>query len=334
LHPRYFWQKTQKMNKGYFLRISTTNQHEPTRTGRRLRSKSSRGSWLIIFFLLSSCSRQTSQDGILIALSITPQSWFVSQIAGDKAAVITLISTGQNQHTFEPSPRQIQSLALADAWILSGSEFEIGLRPKIETLFPKMLIVDGIQGVQFRLLENNHHDDQHSPSRELDSSSSIEIDRHTWLGREGAKVLASHIKNTLCALDNKNEAYYSGRYDSLIAVIDEEFDKLKISLAPLKGRSVFVYHPSFGYFLDEFGIKQEAVESGGKEPSPRELNNLITKIKEENAAAIFVQTQFPSGAVKTLASSAGLEVVSLDPFSYDWLENIKLIALALERSIR
>jgi zinc transport system substrate-binding protein len=275
--------------------------------------------------MLSACSKQTTQEGILIALSITPHSWFVSKIAGDKAATLTLISTGQNQHTFEPTPKQIQSLASANAWILSGSEFETGLRPKVEKLFPKTLIVDGTQGVKFRLIEENKNDS--------DNHSYLELDRHTWLGREPAKILAAHIRDTLCTLDNKNEEYYNKRYELLIEEIDEEFEKLKISLAPLNGRSIFVFHPCFGYFFDEFGIKQEAVEVGGKEPSPRELNNLITKIKEEQAVAIIVQTQFPTNAAKTLASSAGLEVIFLDPFSYNWLENIRIIGQALIRCI-
>jgi zinc transport system substrate-binding protein len=294
-----------------------------------------------VFFAVS-CSRQTEKDGILIAVSIPPQAWFVSQIAGDKAASVTLVPAGQNHHTYEPGPRQIQSLASADAWILSGAEFEISLRPKIENLFPNVIMVDGTQGVKFRFIEAHEHDDEddddhplsNSHSHNLTDNPSLELDRHTWLGREPAKILASHIKNTLCALDNKNEEYYQTQYTSLIDMIDSEFDKLKITLAPLKSRSVFVYHPSFGYFLDEFGINQEAVEAGGKEPAVRELNNLITKINEEKAAAIFVQTQFPTSAAKTLATAAGLEVISLDPLSYDWLENIRQIGQALGRAVR
>jgi zinc transport system substrate-binding protein len=297
-------------------------------------------------FLSASCSRQTEKNGILIAVSIPPQAWFVSQIAGDKAACITLVPAGQNQHAYEPGPRQIQSLMSADAWILSGAEFEISLRPKIENLFPNVLVIDGTQDVKFRYIEAHEHDEANDHNNDNDqnpvfnshsdltANSSLELDRHTWLGREPAKILASHIKDTLCAIDNKNKEYYQAQYNSLAAAIDIEFDKLKISLAPLKGRSVFVYHPSFGYFLDEFGIVQEAVEKGGKEPSVRELNNLITKINEEQAAAIFVQTQFPASAAKTLASAANLELISLDPLSYNWLENIRQIGQALGRAVR
>jgi len=296
---------------------------------------------LVLFAV--SCSRNKEHDGILIAVSIPPQKWFVSQIAGDKADTILLVPPGQNPHNYEPTPRQIQNLADASAWILSGAEFEISLRPKIESLFPNLLIIDGTQGMQFRLLEAHYHDDdgdehdcdddhEHHYSR-THGHSDYELDRHTWLGREPAKVLASHIAAFLRSIDNVNEKYYLEQYENLVLLIDEEFEKLKIILAPLYGRSVFVYHPSFGYFLDEFGIHQEAVETGGKEPSPRQLSLLIDKMIKEQVTVIFVQTQFPVNAAKTIADAVGAQVLELDPLAEDWLLNIRIIGQTLQKAI-
>jgi zinc transport system substrate-binding protein len=282
----------------------------------------------MLFCVIStiSCSRLSKHDGLLIAVSIPPQAWFVSQIAGDHAQSVVLVGPGQNPHNYEPTPKQIQSLASANAWILSGTEFEISLLPKVASLFPKLHIVDGTEGVQFRLLaEYDDHDGA--------NHSSLEIDRHTWLGREPAKILAGHIKDTLCRLDKKNAEFYTLQYESLIDLIEDEFESLRMTLAPLEGRSVFVYHPSFGYFLDEFGIHQEAVETGGKEPGPRVLNNLIAKVRQENAAAIFVQAQFPVNAAKTLADSVDAQIIILDPLAEDWLKNIQDMGQILQEAV-
>ena len=172
------------------------------------------------------------------------------------------------------------------------------------------------------MLEEHDHEHDHEHA----------LDRHTWLGQAPAKILAAHIRDTLCLLDSENAAFYSEQYDILVRDVDEEFDRLRIVLAPLKGRSVFVYHPSFGYFLDEFGIHQDAVETGGKEPGPRELNYLVAKLKEERAAALFVQTQFPVNAARTVAAAAGAEVIELDPLAEDWLENIRRMGQALQKA--
>jgi zinc transport system substrate-binding protein len=259
-----------------------------------------------------------------IAVSIVPQEWFVSRIAGGRARTLVLAGQGQNPHNYEPSPKQIRGLAGAGAWILSGAEFEISLRPKIAKLFPRLPIIDGTDGVVFRTLEP--HDDH------KDAASALEIDRHTWLGAAPAKILAAHIRDALCMLDPAGAAQYAAHYETLARDIDAEFDALRPELAPLVGRSVFVYHPSFGYFLDEFGIRQEAVETGGKEPGPRDLNRLIALARRENAAAIFVQAQFPVTAAKTVAAAAGAELISLDPLAPDWLANIRLMGQALKRA--
>ena len=286
---------------------------------------------LCFLLLLASCSRQNAHNGILIAVGIPPQQWFVSQIGGEKIQSMALAGPGQNHHNYEPSPRQIQNLSSAHAWILSGAEYEISLLPKVAAIFPNLLIVDGTEGVHFRTMEDHEHNNNHRDLAEHDHSS-LEIDRHSWLGREPAKIMAVHIRDTLSFVDSGNEAFYHENCEALIKLIDKEFDSLKVELAPLKGNTVFVYHPSFGYFLDEFGIFQDAVEEGGKEPSPRQLNNLMAKLNEEKPTAIFVQAQFPVNAAKTLAAATGAELIELDPLAENWLENIKLMGQTLKMS--
>jgi zinc transport system substrate-binding protein len=286
-----------------------------------------------LLLIFASCSRRNEiahnkagAEKPLIAVSILPQAWFVSRIGADDARVLVLAGPGQNPHNYEPGPRQISGLAEAGAWLLSGTEFEISLRPKIEALFPGLLIVDGAEGVVFRTLEA-HDDDGGAPEH-----SALEIDRHTWLGSAPAKILAGHIRDVLSRLDPAGAGLYAQRCAELERDIDREFAALRTELAPLRGKSVFVYHPSFGYFLDEFGITQEAVESGGKEPGPRELNRLIARARKEQPAAIFVQAQFPVNAAKTVAAAAGAELVSLDPLAPDWLANIRLMGEALKKA--
>ena len=286
---------------------------------------------LCLIILLMGCSRSAKSDKLLIAVSIPPQAWFVSQIADDKADVLILDPPGQNPHNYEPTPKQIKSLSRASAWVLSGTEFEISLRPKIQKLFPDLLIIDGTEGVEFRYLADHECDD---PDHAHDISSSLEIDRHTWLGYDPAILMAMKIASSLVILDNKNNDYYFGRMDDLIKKIDNVYNRLRVTLAPLEGKSVFVYHPSFGYFLDDFGIIQEAVEIEGKEPTARQLNELMERIKEEKPAAIFVQKQFPANAAKTIADTVGAKVIELDPLAQNWLENIMHMGQELKNIIK
>ncbi|GHV32634.1 ABC transporter substrate-binding protein [Spirochaetia bacterium] len=266
----------------------------------------------------------------VLVVSILPQHYFASRIAGDRVRVMTLVGPGQDPHSYEPTPKQMADLAAAKAWVLSGTEFEIGLRPKIEAIFPDLTIVDGAGGVQFRTIEA--HDDG-------DDDPGEAIDRHTWLGHEPAKIMAGHIMEALIVIDADtakaaaSSLEYRQNYLNLIDDMDREFAILRKQLAPLRGTLVFVYHPAFGYFLDEFGIRQEAVETGGKEPTPRILSQLIEKAKQEGAGAIFVQAQFPVHTAQAVADAAGAVLAPLDPLAPDWLANIRSMGEVLYKTI-
>ena len=275
-------------------------------------------------------------DKPIIAVSILPQSYFVERIGGDRFKQVVLVGPGQNPHAYEPTPRQMADLALSKAWILSNTDFEIGLLPKITALYPNLRIVDGTEGVVFRSLEAHDHEEvgEAHADEEVPDEDSIDIDRHTWLGREPALILARHVADTLSAIDPSATTLYETNHTALVADINHVYDALAVALAPLAGKTVFVYHPAFGYFLDDFGIIQEAVETGGKEPTAKSIEELIAKGSSEQVPAIFVQSQFPVSAAKAVADAIGAVVVPLDHLAADWLANIQRMGDALQASIQ
>jgi zinc transport system substrate-binding protein len=144
--------------------------------------------------------------------------------------------------------------------------------------------------------------------------------------------MAARILETLRRLDPPHASRYEENYRLLMADIDETFRRLRQDLEPLRGSAVFVYHPAFGYFLDEFGITQRAVETGGKEPTPRRLERLIEEARRAGVRVVFVQAQFPAASAETAARAAGAELVALDPLAEDWLSNIDRMGEALKQA--
>lgn len=277
----------------------------------------------------------------LVAVSLLPQSYFIKRIGEQTVSVMTLVGPGQSPHTFEPTPRQMEELSRAKAWIHLASEFDDRLKPKLKTLYPNLSIVDGTAGMRFRKLEEHahegeeaEHEHEESKEKEENHSHEMEKDRHTWLGREPSKILATHVRDTLIKVNPQETERYQKNHKVLVDEIDQLFDSLKRDLAPLKGKPVYVYHPAFGYFLDEFEILQEAVETGGKEPNPQTLANLVERAKEDKVKVIFVQAQFPTQAAQTLAAQLRAEVLPLDPLAEDWLENIRRMGEALKKAAR
>lgn len=269
----------------------------------------------------------STADKITIVTSILPHQYAVDRVGGSYVSTMALVGPGQSPHSYEPTVQQMAKLATADAWILSNTDFEIALKDKVADLYPHLLITDGTATVKFRTLEEHDHEESEP------TAHGTEIDRHTWLGREPMKIFATHVYDTLVLLDPVQEPYYAANLATFHADIDMLFDTLAVELAPLRGTTVFVYHPSFGYFLDEFGIVQKAVETGGKEPSAKALSALIQEARSYGCPTIFVQAQFPVSAAQTIARAVGAEVIALDPLAYDWLENIRRMGDTLRNAL-
>jgi zinc transport system substrate-binding protein len=277
--------------------------------------------------LLSGCmaEKPRASGKPVVAVSILPQTYFVSRIAGQRVDVLCLVGQGQNYHNYEPSPRQMAELSRASLWLAVGVDFEKGLKPKVVSLYPKLKVADTNSGVRYRTLEAHSH----GRGEAADSDSDSGPDQHIWLGREAVKVQAANIRDALSVFDPAGAGDYAKNCVAFIADVDKAFDGLGAELKPLSGTTVFVFHPSFGYFMDEFGIKQEAVETGGKEPTQKDLTALVAEAKADGAKTVFVQKQFPARAAKTVADSIGGRVTEIDPLAPDWLDNLKRMADAL-----
>ena len=263
----------------------------------------------------------------VIAVSILPQSEFVARIAGGKVKVLTLVGPGASPHNYEPTPRQMAELSGAAIWLSIGVEFENALLPKIASLYPKLRIVNTAKDVVYRKLESHDHEEG------AEENGAGGPDPHIWLGRDAVKAQLASTRDALIALKPSEATFFNSNHDAYLREIDSVFSFLAKELTPLRGGTAFVYHPSFGYFLDNFGIRQEAVEVGGKEPTQKTLALLIARAREDGAKIIFVQKQFSPTAAKTVAKAIGGIVVEIDPLAPNWLENIRTMGEALKKSI-
>ena len=102
-------------------------------------------------------------------------------------------------------------------------------------------------------------------------------------------------------------------------------------LAPFKGRSFFVHHPAFGYFARLYGLRQQAVELGGRETTPARLAQVIKQARQAKVKVIFVQKQFNPTGGRALADAIRGEVVELDPLAADVEKNLEVVCTALVR---
>jgi len=265
-------------------------------------------------------TRQESSDSLSIAVSILPQAFFAERVGGGHVTVSVLVGEGQSPHAYEPTPKQVARLSDARALLTIGVPFERQLLPKVRSTFPDLHIADLRTGLTLRTLACAHdHHDGHDHAHG-------EKDPHVWLSPRNAKVIATNTAAELKKLDPAHAADYDANLAKLLADLDALDASIAKALAPLKGQTLLVYHPAFGYFADAYGLKQEAVELEGKEPTARRLAELIDEAKADGAKVIFVQKQFSAQSAAALAEAIGGAVVPIDPLARDYIANLQSMA--------
>ena len=100
-----------------------------------------------------------------------------------------------------------------------------------------------------------------------------------------------------------------------------------------KGAQFMVYHPSWGYFAETYGLKQIPIEMEGKEPKARTLQEMIQYAGKQKVKAVFVQPQFSAKSAQTIAKAIGCRVLFADPLAINWAENLLNVAEEFRSSL-
>jgi zinc transport system substrate-binding protein len=279
-------------------------------------------------------------------VSILPIAYFVERVGGPKVEVSVLVGPGQDPHTFEPTPRLMAKLANARLLYKMGFPFEETIIKKIGSTFKNVEVVDLQQGIKVRTLteeeaeseeaehEHGHGHGHGEAEHDEHSHEAGEIDQHTWLDPQLAKIQSRTIADTLIRIDPVHKEQYEKNLKDFQADLDAVHEQLTKSLAPVKGKSFFVFHPAYGYFGDAYGLKQVPVQIGGKEPTARQIARLIQLAKEDEVKVIFATPQFSKKSAEALAQAIGGAVVTLDDLAPDYLKNLREMAAKLDSALQ
>ena len=268
-----------------------------------------------------------TDDGSLNTfVSILPQAYFVQRVGGDYVTVSVLVGPGQSPATYDPTPKQIAALSDADVYFTIGVPFEARLLEKLTHLFPDLNIVPTQRGVPLRHFESGTGGDDHDHEKGAP-------DPHIWLDPELVKIQAGTICDELIRLDPDHAEIYESNLQSFRHDLDSVNAAIAKLLAPDKGSRFYVFHPSYGYFADRYGLIQVAIESEGREPGARYLAELISDANAEEIRAVFVQPQFAETMAEAIAREIHVPVVELDPLARDYLTNLMDMARKIDRAI-
>lgn len=277
--------------------------------------------WLAGLLCVCSAGAQQSAPRLQVVVSVLPLQWLVDQVGGDAVEALVLVGPGRSPHTYEPTPRQMVELSRARLYVRVGVPFERALISRIRASNPGISIVDVRDGLHLRTMEGAEQLLRAAASGarrpEHVGAATDALDPHVWTSPANLIFMAARLRDRLASLDPPNAAAYAARYRVLAGSLKALDRDIRARLGTGGPRVLMVFHPSWGYFADAYGLEQLPVEHEGKAPGPRTLAALIDRARREGVRKIFVQPQLDRRAARTLASAIGARLVSVDPLAYD-----------------
>jgi zinc transport system substrate-binding protein len=261
--------------------------------------------FLCSFFLFVSCEKKNTctEQKASIIVSLPPYTYFVERIVSDSLSVAPLIPVGSNPHLFEPTPKQVACMNTAKLWVRCRESFENKILKIVKEQNPNIAILDLFEEI-----------------------ADEEEDRHLWLSPKRAKKQAQAIAEALVLLYPSNEAYYRENLTQFLNELDALDKEISFLLAPLKGRAILTSHPAFGYFCEDYGLIQIAIECEGKDPLPQNLQETLRLAQQHKVARVLLQPQHNNKGAELMASYLHLPAEVIDPYSSNYLSNLRALA--------
>ncbi len=264
----------------------------------------------------------TPGDVLAVGVSIAPEKYMVERIGGAHVHVTVLVPPGAEAHTYEPKPEQLKALSQARLYFAIGLEFEGAWLPRLMDSRHGPRVVDLRQGITLLpSVEGKAYGGESTP------------DPHIWLAPSLVQVQAQTIHAALLEADPAHRAEYDvnlAGFQQEIAALDAD---IRAQLASVPTRQFMVFHPSWGYFAQEYGLEMLPIEIGGQEPSAQEMAALIAQAKTAGIRVIFAEPTFSTRSAETIAREIGGHVLLLDPLAGDWAANLRHVARELAQAL-
>jgi len=256
-------------------------------------------------------------DTMRVFVSVLPQKFFAERVGGGRVSVSVMVGPGQSPATYEPTPKQMSRLEDSLIYFRIGVPFEKVWMDRVAEANPGMKIVDTGEQVTAR----------RPGDRE-------EIDPHVWTSPLLADHVARTMKDAFAAADPDHRVEYEQNYRLLAADLRRLDIDIRAILGPLEQRRFMVFHPSWGYFADTYGLEQIAIEKHGTEPGAKHLAEVIETARSGKLRVIFVQEQFSRRNAEAVARETGAKIVVVNPLAEDYIANLKSVATLFAEAMR
>ena len=246
-----------------------------------------------------SSTATTDKDAVLkiVTTSNVVADW-ARNVGGDRVEVFSLLAADADPHSYRPGAKDVTRVADADL-VLS-----VGLSLEAEWLS--------------KLLDSASADS----SRVFALGESVDpimvsgvADPHFWLDPMRVKLAVAQIAEEMSVLDPDGASQYRDGSEAYANALDElhSWTLEQVATLPEDRRLLATTHDSLRYFAELYGFALVgATYRGGitgQDPSAEEMAEIVDRIAEVEAGAVFVETSLSDRLARTIAEETGADVV-------------------------
>jgi zinc transport system substrate-binding protein len=239
---------------------------------------------LLAAAVLAACGGDETEPqggGLDVVAAFYPLAFAAEQIGGSAVNVVSLTPPGVEPHDLELSPDDVELIRDADLVLYLGDGFQPAVE---EAALRSAAPVDLLDTLDLR--EGG--------------------DPHVWLDPLRYAQMAERLGGMLQAEDA------GAAFAAWLRELDAELER---GLADCRRRAIVTSHDAFGYLAERYDLEQVAVTGiePEAEPSPRELAEVVERVRESGATTVYVEPLVSPELAETVAREAGIEVATLNP---------------------
>lgn len=276
---------------------------------------------LIMTLLISACGNKEdkskteigNKEKLTVFTTVYPLQFFTERIGGEFVDVKSIYPAGADEHSFDPTQKDMIALSDADLFFYIGLGLEGFVENAQKTLKNEHVeLVATAESISNEQLGEEHHDEEEEGLEEHEHDHG-QFDPHVWISPVLSIELASSIKDALISKMPDQQETFEKNFDLLeddLMELDERFKELA---GKAKTKTYFVSHAAFGYIAKEYGLNQVAIAglNSQSEPSQKQLANIVEQAKEEEVQYILFEQNVSSKLTEVVRKEIGAESLML-----------------------
>ena len=259
----------------------------------------------------------TAFSNMTVTTTIYPLYSIAKEIGADKIKLQNLIPFGVEAHGFDPTPADMAKLSKSDIFITSSDSMEPWKDKIVKSLKIEEKVFDMSKYVKLRTLQeenDEHHEDEKGHKHEHDHEHEG-IDPHYWVSLNNYILMTETITKLFIEKDSVNKDFYIQNSNNYLAKIKALKEKYDLSMATCTNKKILVNHDAFGYFADDYGVKQYSISGMSPEdkPSAKQISELINLVKNEKINTVFFEEFASPKVAQTIAKATNAKIDALRP---------------------